>query len=99
MDIDKVTGRSYLARNFNIKRPLRCPHPNLPQSFASDRDSESSTTDPVVPCEHVFGRSYDLRRHLVSEHGLAVEKSVVDAWADSERRKSMSGVAGLAELG
>ena len=53
------------------------------------RDSEWSVLDSVVPCEHVFGRAYDLRRHLSSEHGLAVEKEVVDAWAE-DRRVSMS---------
>lgn len=30
-----------------------------------------------------------MRRHLSSEHGLAVEKEVVDAWAE-DRRVSMS---------
>lgn len=81
MDIDGITGRSYLERNTKIRNALRCPHPHVPSAFVSGRDSESSISDSVVPCEHVFGRAYDLRRHLLSEHGLAVEKRVVDAWA------------------
>jgi len=52
----------------------------------SSQDSELSVSDSVVPCEHVFGRAYDLRRHLLSEHGLAVEKGDVDAWAEDQRR-------------
>lgn len=94
MDIGRITGRSYLERNSKIKRALHCPHPNLPPSF-TDRAPESSVIDSVDPCEHVFGRAYDLRRHLLSEHGLAVEKGVVEAWAESG--KPMSGVTALAE--
>lgn len=89
MDIDGITGRSYLERNSKIRRALRCPYPNFPPVFASDRDSERSAPDSVVPCEHVFGRAYDLRRHLLSEHRLAVEKVVVDVWAE-DQRKSIS---------
>jgi len=80
MDIDGITGRSYVERNARIRKALRCPYPHLPSTFVSCRDSELSVLDSVVPCEHVFGRAYDLRRHLLSEHGLGVEKGVVDAW-------------------
>lgn len=92
MDIGGITGRSYLERSAKIKRPLRCPYPHFPSAFVSGRGLESSVLDPVAPCEHVFGRAYDLRRHLLSEHGLAVEKRVVDAWAEG-RRKSQSAEA------
>ena len=85
MDIDRITGRSYLERNAKIRRALRCPYPHLPSAFVSGRGSELSDLDSVVPCEHVFGRAYDLRRHLLSEHGLALEKGVVDAWAEEGR--------------
>ena len=81
-DIEVITGKSYLARNARIRRALRCPHPNLPPAFVLSRDSELSALDSVLPCEHVFGRAYDLRRHLLSKHGLAVEKGIVDAWAE-----------------
>jgi len=80
MDIDGITGRSYLERNAKIRRALRCPYPRLPSAFVFGRDSGLSVSDSVVPCEHVFGRAYDLRRHLLSEHGLSVGKGVVDAW-------------------
>lgn len=92
MSIDGITGRSYLERNTKIKRALRCPYPHLPSVFLSIRDSGLSVSDSVVPCEHVFGRAYDLRRHLLSDHGLAVEKGVVDTWAE-DRRKSKSAEA------
>ncbi|KAF9643120.1 hypothetical protein BDM02DRAFT_3157513 [Thelephora ganbajun] len=90
MNIDGITGRSYLERNAKIRRALRCPYPYLPSTFGSSRNSELSALDPVVPCEHVFGRAYDLRRHMLSEHGLAVEKGIVDAWAEN-REKSICG--------
>ena len=35
-----------------------------------------------------------MRRHLLSEHGLAVGKEVVDAWAE-DRRKFVSAEATL----
>jgi general transcription factor IIIA len=94
MTVNGITGRSYLERNSKIKRPLHCPHPNLPSQFTFDRGPELTVLDSMIPCEYVFGRAYDLRRHLLSEHGLAVEKWVVDAWAE-ERRKVASGVVGL----
>ena len=50
--------------------------------------SELSVLDSVLPCEHVFGRAYDLRRHLLSEHGLAAEKEAVDAWAEEQRKSA-----------
>ena len=86
MGIEEITGKSYLERNSRIKRALRCPHPHFPSSFISGLDSGLSVIDPVLPCEHVFGRAYDLRRHLLSEHGLAVEKDIVDAWAEGQRK-------------
>lgn len=99
MDIDRITGRSYLERNSKIKKALRCPHPNLPPSFISDRGSELSITDSVAPCEHIFGRAYDLRRHLLSEHGLAVEKDVVGAWAEERRKSAPNSRVGLTAQG
>jgi len=82
VDIEGITGKSYLARNARIRRALRCPHPDLPPAFVPGQDSELSALDSVLPCEHVFGRAYDLRRHLLSEHNLTVEKGIVDAWAE-----------------
>jgi len=81
-EIEVITGKSYLARNAKIRRALRCPHPNFPSAFVPSRDAELPASDPVLPCEHVFGRAYDLRRHLLSEHGLVVERGIVDAWAE-----------------
>jgi len=92
-EIEGITGKTYLARTAKIRRALRCPCPNFPSTFLSNRDSELSGVDSVLPCEHVFGRAYDLRRHLLSEHGLTVEKVVVDAWAE-DRWASISGGGG-----
>ena len=86
MDIDGITGRSYLERNAKIRGALRCPHPHLPSTFVSGRGSELSVSDSMTPCEHVFGRAYDLRRHMLSGHGLTVEKGVMDAWVEDQRR-------------
>ena len=93
MDIDGITGKSYLARNTRIRRAVRCPYPNFPSAPRPGQDPGLLISDSVVPCEHVFGRAYDLRRHLLSEHSLAVEKVVVDAWVE-DRWKSRSGLEG-----
>lgn len=96
MDIDGITGKSYLERNAGIRRALSCPYPHFPPTFVPSRDSELSALESVVPCEYVFGRAYDLRRHLLSEHGLAVEKGVVDMWAEGQRKSEVAVESGAA---
>ena len=89
LDIDGITGKSYTERGAKIRRALCCPYPHFPPAFVSGPDLMSSVTDAAVPCEYVFGRAYDLRRHLLSEHGLAVEKGVVVAWAGYIRKSTL----------
>ena len=66
LDIDGITGKSYLERSAKIRRTLCCPYPHFPPAFVSGPDLVLSVPDSVVPCEYVFGRAYDLRRHLLS---------------------------------
>ena len=97
LDIDGITGKSYLERSAKIRRALRCPYPHFPSAFVSGPNSALSVPDSVVPCEYVFGRAYDLRRHLLSEHGRAVDKGAVAAWAE-DTRKSPSGEATVGQI-
>ena len=41
--------------------------------------------DASDPCEYVFHRAYDLRRHLLSVHKLRVHKPVLEEWARAIR--------------
>lgn len=36
-------------------------------------------------CTYVFSRAYDLRRHLLAEHSLELEREVVDEWVRSTK--------------
>ena len=93
LDIGGITGQSYLERSVKIKRALRCPYPHFPSAFVPGSDPALSVPDSVVPCEYIFGRAYDLRRHLLSEHGLAVEKGAVVEWAEDIRKLTPGGIA------
>ncbi|ETW83575.1 putative transcription regulator [Heterobasidion irregulare TC 32-1] len=86
--IDAMTGRLYAQRaaagdsgtagaSIARLRRLRCPYPNL-----RDFSLSSSPSQPLqAACEYVFGRAYDLRRHMGAVHGVVLEKETVDAWA------------------
>lgn len=73
---------------------LPCPHPDLtpfnlqitetPETVTAKRAAQIAVGE--IECEYVFGRAYDLRRHLSAVHGVVVEKGVVDAWALEVRR-------------
>ena len=81
MDIDVITGKTYnsLASsrlNDPTSNVLRCPHPLTPGSTPPLR--------PPVTKEYVSSRVYDLRRHLKAEHGVTVDKEVVDDKIDVE---------------
>jgi len=43
--------------------------------------SVESLSGDAAPCEWVFGRAYDLRRHLRAVHGVELDKGTVDGWA------------------
>ncbi|KAF7428555.1 Strongly-conserved Zn-finger binding protein (TFIIIA) [Pleurotus ostreatus] len=90
LDIDAVTGNSYskrAAEKVETAKALRCPHPHLQglglldTALATILESESS-------CEYVFSRAYDLRRHLRANHGIELEKDVVDKWVLKQKTTS-----------
>jgi general transcription factor IIIA len=91
--IDDITGHTY-AVSAGVRK-LACPFPSLnglavtlPSATASSTTSmyveDSSSAGAALPvraCAYVFGRAYDLRRHLRAVHGVEVDKDVLDAWA------------------
>lgn len=79
MDIDFITGKAYnttAAARLASSTAMRCPHPRLP--FAAV--SEDNNTGSSGVCAYVFSRAYDLRRHLLKEHGVDAKKDDVNAW-------------------
>lgn len=84
--IDEITGVAYAKRSASGQAPLKCPHPTmdgLPSALQAGR--QNLWGEDAVPCEYVFGRAYDVRRHLRAVHGISLDKEVVDAWARKER--------------
>lgn len=89
--INEITGVAYEERTANTPAPLRCPHPameGLPP--APSVESLSNLRDDATPCEYVFGRAYDLRRHLRAVHSVGLDKETVDAWARKIRGKRIA---------
>ena len=83
--IDEITGVAYAKRSACGQAPLRCPHPVMEGlSPALPADMQNLWGD-AAPCEYVFRRAYDLRRHLQAVHGIGLDKEVVDVWARKER--------------
>jgi general transcription factor IIIA len=83
--INEITGVAYEQRASRTQAPLRCPHPEM-EGLPSVLATEShSLWGEVTPCEYVFGRAYDLRRHLRAVHGVELGKEVVDGWARRTR--------------
>ncbi|KAF9821931.1 hypothetical protein IEO21_00361 [Rhodonia placenta] len=83
--IDLITGNAYSARSqaqLITTKKLQCPYPNLPAMLAIEPAATHSTSSgsQVAKCSYVFSRAYDFRRHLLSEHGLKVEKERTDRW-------------------
>ncbi|KIY53380.1 hypothetical protein FISHEDRAFT_7965, partial [Fistulina hepatica ATCC 64428] len=77
LSIAAITGMAYVAHareKLASASVLRCPYPGL-KGFKS-LDGFSDITIPVsvtaAPCEYVFSRAYDLRRHFRSAHGFEV---------------------------
>jgi hypothetical protein len=65
---------------------LRCPHPAM-EGLSSTISAESlELWSDTASCEYVFGRAYDLRRHLRAVHGVDLDKEIVDSWARKIRR-------------
>lgn len=79
--INEITGIAYEERVARTQAALRCPHPTM-EGLPSAPPAESlDMWADAAPCEYVFGRAYDLRRHLRAVHGVVLDKDVVDAWA------------------
>ena len=84
--IDEITGVAYAKRSACGKAPLKCPHPTmegLPSAPLADR--QNLWDEDTASCDYVFGRAYDLRRHLQAVHGVSLDKEVVDSWARKGR--------------
>jgi hypothetical protein len=70
---------------------LRCPHPALEGLLsAASVESLSNLRGDATPCEYVYGRAYDLRRHLRAVHDVELDKETVDGWARKIRGKKMA---------
>ena len=80
-DLDGITGKSYLEGSAKIRRALLRPYPHFPPAFVPGQTGavRSRFRDSLRIC---FERAYDLRRHLLSGHGLAVEKGLVVEWVE-----------------
>ncbi|KAI9449882.1 hypothetical protein F5148DRAFT_1379203 [Russula earlei] len=79
--INEITGVAYEERAAEVQAPLKCPHPVMEGLASALPTGGHDIWDDVAPCEYVFGRAYDLRRHVLAVHGVVLEKEVVDAWA------------------
>ncbi|KAF8893883.1 hypothetical protein BD779DRAFT_1641349 [Infundibulicybe gibba] len=88
--IEMLTGKAYTKRLENSKA-LPCSHPRLVGLLASvlirnnNTDNRVSTMIMNEPCDFVFYRAYDLRRHLKTFHNVEVDKVTVDNWVRSIR--------------
>ncbi|KAF7362145.1 hypothetical protein MVEN_00560500 [Mycena venus] len=74
LDIDTITGNTYAqtaSKKLKAAKALRCPYPHLDGLTVAQ-------TGP--PCDYVFSRAYDFRRHLQSEHNVIFDKKSVDLW-------------------
>jgi general transcription factor IIIA len=79
--INEITGVAYEERAARMQAPLKCPHPAMEGLPSAPSVESLSLWGDEAPCEYVFGRAYDLRRHLRAVHGVVLDKEVVDAWA------------------
>lgn len=89
-DIDVLTGNAYAKQaevSVRSAKALRCPHPDLHGFWSEAQQASASTSKPQLPCDYVFTRGYDLRRHLAAAHEVAVAKDAVDTWVKRQKRK------------
>ncbi|KAA1477311.1 hypothetical protein DENSPDRAFT_875196 [Dentipellis sp. KUC8613] len=93
-NIDAITGKGYEVRAAS-SRLLQCPYPAMhglehalgQLAVGEDEDEEMVVTmrGGRKPCEYVFNRAYDLRRHLQAVHRVVLAKEEVDKWAKGVR--------------
>lgn len=88
--INEITGVAYEERTANTPAPLRCPHPAMVGLPSAPLEGLSNSCGDTMPCEYVFGRAYDLRRHLRAVHGVELDKETVDGWAQKIRGKRIA---------
>ncbi|KAI0278602.1 hypothetical protein BGY98DRAFT_972941 [Russula aff. rugulosa BPL654] len=88
--INEITGVAYEDRTANTPAPLRCPHPAMVGLPSASLEGLSNLCGDTTPCEYVFGRAYDLRRHLRAVHGVELDKETVDGWARKIRGKRIA---------
>jgi len=84
-DIEAITGKAYAAHLQNAMS-IRCPYPHINALVASAATVDVSGPSSSKTCEHVLTRTYNLCRHLRSEHGVDAEKEKVGAWVKTRRR-------------
>ncbi|KAJ7350369.1 hypothetical protein DFH08DRAFT_108230 [Mycena albidolilacea] len=81
LDIDTITGNNYAqaaSKKLKAAKALRCPYPHL---------DDLAAVGDGLPCDYVFSRAYDFRRHLQSEHDVIVDKNSVDMWVQVRWRE------------
>jgi general transcription factor IIIA len=86
--IDEITGVAYEKRAERTQAPLKCPYPAMEGLPSAPPAEGLSLWGDAPPCEYVFGRAYDLRRHLRAVHDMVLDKEVVDAWARRTRGRA-----------
>ena len=81
--IDEITGVAYAKRRSTGVQapPLKCPYPTMESLPSVLPERRNLWGKDAAPCEYVFGRAYDLRRHLRAVHGIDLDKETVDEWA------------------
>ena len=80
--IDEITGVAYAKRSTGVQvSPLKCPYPAMEGLPSALPERQNLWGKDATPCEYVFGRAYDLRRHLRAVHGIDLDKEMVDEWA------------------
>lgn len=98
--IGELTGKTYKSRHVvsvkgrtgqtRQRKVLDCPWPC--QTFSVEKvEEEMEDVEDVEldgPCEYIFHRVYDLRRHLLSVHNIRVDKAVLEQWAREIRLES-----------
>ncbi|KAF8895708.1 hypothetical protein CPB84DRAFT_1782257 [Gymnopilus junonius] len=89
-DIDAITGYAYLQRSearLKDAKAMRCPFPELRDLADEEISSNAASSDTTCrPCEYVFSRAYDLRRHLAAAHDVVIVKESVEIWVRKRKK-------------
>lgn len=89
-NIDVITGNAYAKQAEEATSKVRCPYPELTGLLSvGEIQSIPGPSVALKPCDFVFSRAYDLRRHLNAFHGADISKEGVDAWMKIQK-KSLS---------